>query len=401
MLSDDAIDNLMQPILDRQEKINNYVIEKIAQRVKETGKLLPSDIYKLQRLLKTGSDVKQINAEISRLTGLNVIAIKKLIKVVAASTYLDAKPFYDYRYRSFVPFRENTHLQNIVKAISKQTVDTYKNLSNSTAFMIRDPKTGKLKPTKLSKTYQTIMDEAIQASQQGIVDYNSAMRRTMQQLNDSGIKYVTYNPESGRIYSQRLDTAVRRNLLDGIRQINQGVQDEVGRQFGADGKEISVHPFSAPDHEPVQGHQFSNEEYDKLQNNEPFTDYEGKRFNAIARHIGFWNCRHFTFSIILGVAKPTYTNTQLEQFIRKNNDGIKLGNKHYTMYEVTQKMREIETNIRRCKDGVMMARTLNDKELVSKYKQKMRKYQNDYKYITKVSGLTPRPDKMRVSGYHN
>lgn len=403
MFSEDAIENLMQPIIERQEAINSFVIETIAERVKEIGKLLPSDVYKLERLLKTGSDVRKINAEIARLTGLNEQAIKKLIKKVAQDSYKDTKPYYDYRHKAFIPFYKNIELQRVVKAVEKQTLGVYKNLSNSTAFMIRDlTNPSILKPTSIAKTYQSIIDEAVQATQSGIIDYNTAMRRTMKQLIDSGIRYVEYSPESGRKYTQRLDTAVRRNILDGIRQLNQGVQDEVGKQFGADGKEISVHAFSAPDHEPIQGHQFTNEEYDKLQNSEKFTDYKGNRFDAIKRHIGFWNCRHFTFSIMLGVTKPNYTDEQLEKFKETNQKGITLSNKkHFTMYEVTQKMRELETDIRRCKEGIIAARKSGDKTLEMNYKNKMKKRQNEYNYITSLAGLKKRPDKMRVSGYHS
>jgi len=267
--------------------------------------------------------------------------------------------------------------------------------------MIRDlANPSVLKATSIAKTYQSVVDEAIQAAQSGIVDYNTAMRRTMKQLVESGLRVVSYNPESGRKYSQRLDTAVRRNILDGIRQVNQGVQDEVGRQFGADGKEITVHAFSAPDHEPVQGHQFSNEEYDKLQNNEPFTDYRGNRFDAIARPIGFWNCRHFTFSIILGVMKPTYSDEQLKQFIDKNNEGYTTSTgKHMTMYECTQYQRQLETKIRKAKDGQMAAQAAGDMSLAQEYRAKIVNLTNQYKQFSKSCGLNAHTEKMTIAGY--
>ena len=400
MLSEDAIDKLVQPIIDRQEQINNYVIMTIAKRVEEIGHLLPSDVHKLERLLKTGSDVRKINKELARLTGLNEKAIKKLIKEVAKDAYVDAKPYYDYRHKSYIPFESNTALQRVVKAIEKQTLGTYKNLSNSTGFMIRDLKNPSvLKPTSIAKTYQSIIDEAVQATQGGIIDYNTAIRRTMKQLNDSGLRYITYSPESGRKYSQRLDTAVRRNILDGIRQLNQGVQDEVGKQFGADGKELSVHQYSAPDHEPIQGHQFTNEEYDKLQDGKAFEDLQGNKFKPIERHIGTWNCRHFAWSIIAGFTKPNYTDEQLEEMKKNNAKGVKLSNgKHYSMYEVTQKMRELETAIRRCKEGINMAKITGDKQLENDYRLRMKQFRNEYKYIANLANLKERPDKMRVSG---
>ena len=97
MLSENALDNLMQPIIDRQEAINTYVVKTIAQRVKEIGTLKPSDVYKLERILKSGADVRKINKEIARLTGLNEKQIKQLIKKVAEDAYIDTKPYYDYR----------------------------------------------------------------------------------------------------------------------------------------------------------------------------------------------------------------------------------------------------------------------------------------------------------------
>lgn len=399
MLSENAIDKLMQPIIDRQEAINSYVVETIAKRVKEIGHLLPSDVYKLERLLKTGSDVKKINKEIARLTGMNEKDIRKLIKTVAENNYYDTKPYYDYRHKSFIPFEKNIPLQFVVNAIAKQTAETYMNLSNSKAlgcilYNRRNPKKKTFKP--IAKTYQDIIDEAIQASQAGVIDYNTAMRRTMRQLNDSGVRRLYW--ESG--YTQRLDTAVRRNILDGIRQVNQAVQDETGKQFGADGKEITVHMNPAPDHEDIQGHQLTNEEYDKLQNNEFFVDYNGRKFAPIKRAIGTLNCRHFTYSIILGVMKPNFTREQLDEIIKKNHKGYTAPDgKHMTMYECTQYQRQLETKVRYAKDGQIMAKESGDIELAQEYQAKVTKWMKQYKAFSEACGLPARMAKMNVEGY--
>lgn len=401
MLSEDALNKLVEPIVVRQEAISNYVIKIIAQRVEEIGHLLPSDVYRLERLLKTGNDVQKINQEIARLTGLNEQEIKKLIRDVAEDAYVDAKPYYDYRHKAYIPFDKNEELQRVITAIAKQTVDTYVNLSKSQAFMIRDLQNPSiLKPTSIAKTYQTVIDEAIQASQSGTLDYNTAMRRTLNQLVNSGIRYVEYEPESGRRYTQRLDTAVRRNVLDGIRAINQGVQDEVGKQFGADGKEITVHANSAPDHEPIQGHQFTNEEFDKLQNAEPFKDLAGTVFDAIERAIGTLNCRHFTYSIICGFTKPNYTQEQLDTMIEKNHKGFTMSNgKHMTLYECTQKQREWETKIRHAKDAQMAFKTSGDIEEALKYQAKINQYTRQYNAFSKACGLQTQKTRLTVSGY--
>ena len=401
MFSEESIDKLIEPIVQRQEAISNYAIEVIAKRVREIGEMKTSDIYKLQRLYMMGSDIRRINKELARLTGLNERSIRRLIRIVAQDAYIDTKPYYDYRERPYVPFTENIELQRAVNAIARQTAEEYINLSKARAFMIRDLKNPQvLKPTPLAKTYQAVLDEAVQAVQSGVVDYHTAMRRTMRQLNDSGIRYVQYDPESGRRYTQRLDTAVRRNLLDGVRQINQAVQDITGQQYGADGKEISVHAMSAPDHEPVQGHQFTNEEWENLQNNRRSEDVNGVKFAAFKRRIGTYNCRHFAWSIIVGFTKPNYTPEQLQEFIDKNERGYTLKNgKHLTLYECSQYQRQLETKIRRAKDGQMMAKECGDMDLARRYQTEIDLYTKRYKSFSAACGLAPQMSKATVSGY--
>lgn len=405
MLSDNALEKLLKPFIDRQENLNNYVISIIVKRINEIGHLTPSDIYKLERLLKNGADVRKINAEIARITNLQVSEVKSLIKAVAINTYLDTKPFFDYRHKPFIPFEKNTELQRRVEAISRQTEKTFKNLSKASAFMYRDRATGQLMPTSIAKTYQKVMDEAVQWTQQGAIDYKTAMRRSIENLTDSGLRRVWYDTPSGRIYTQRLDTAVRRNLLDGVRQINQGVQDITGEQFGADGKEISVHEMSAPDHEPVQGLQFTNEEYDKLQSALPFENYKAQghtqhTFAAIDRPIGAWNCRHFTFSVILGIMKPNYSEKQLQDFKKRNKEGYTFPNgKHLTMYQCTQYQREMETTIRYAKEKYLAFEDMEDKEMTDKYKARVTQLIKEYNQFSKDCNLRPDANRYYVKGY--
>ena len=403
MLTDREIEMLIQPIVSRQENINDYVIQVIAKRVKDIEGLLPSDVYKLERLLKSGQDVRKINKELSRLTKLNEYEIRKLIQSVAEDAYVDAKPYYDYMSLPFIPLEENTALRLAIEAIAEQTAETYVNLSKAQAFMIRDLKNpSKLIPTSISKTYYSVIDEAVQASQSGTMDYHAAMRRTLTQLADSGLRSVEYNTETGRRFAQRLDTAVRRNLLDGVRAINQKVQDITGEQFGADGKEITVHANSAPDHEPVQGHQFTNEEFEKLQNDEPFEDVDGEKFDAIARPIGVLNCRHFTYSIIIGLSKPNFTKAQLDKMKSDNKRGYTAPDgTHYTMYECTQRQRAYETKIREQKERQMIFEQSGDIKDAQAAQAKVTDLQKKYRAFSRACGLSIKNERTSVLVYKN
>lgn len=400
MLSDDAIENLVQPIIDRQESINAFVIELIAKRVREVGGFSPSDINRLKLLVQMGSDIRLINEELAKLTNLQVRDIKSLIKQVAIEDYIDAKPFYDYRHKSFIPYNDNKELQQLVSAIANQTADTYVNISNSSAtgFIIRDPQTPNvMRFQSIEGTYQSVIDEAVQAVRSKTVDFNTAVRRTIRQLADSGVRRISW--DSG--YTQRLDSAVRRNVLDGVHAVRQQVQDEIGRQIGANGKELSAHANSAVDHEPIQGHIFTNEEYDKLQNESSFKDVKGTVFGAIRRAIGMWNCGHWAKSIIIESYKPRYTDAQLKKFIDDNHAGYTTSTgRHFTMYECKQYQRQLETKIRYAKEHQIAFRASGDRKQAELYQSKINDLLTQYKMFSNACGLKPQMVRTRVPDYH-
>lgn len=401
MLSQDTIDNLIGPFLIRQEEMSNYVIGVIAQRLKEFDTLTPSDILKLQATLRSGADISLINKYLSTMSGLQVREIERIISTISKLHYNDAQYLYQFTNTNYIPFSNNTALQRQVAAIAKNTVNTYKNLSNAGAFMYRDPKNPKrLIPTSISQTYYKAIDEAVQAASQGVLDYATTIRRTLSGLASNGLQTVEYEAESGRRTHQRLDTAVRRNILDGIRQTNQTTQDIIGEQVGADGKEITVHANSAPDHEPIQGHQFTNTEYEKLQTQQPFQDVNGIQFDAIDRPIGIWNCRHFTYSIIVGVSKPNFSLEQLDEYKQNNAKGYTTPKgKHLTMYECTQVQRQYELKIRKAKDLYLAAQKAGDTELMNKAHADVLKYTKEYRAFSKACGLKAKNEKLRVNGY--
>ena len=394
-MTQNQIDSAIDKLINRQQKINTFVIEKIAGRVKDIGELLPSDVMSLKQLFSVSQDLNEITKEIATVTQVNQKAIKQLIEDIALSMYEESEFMYIFKDMKQLAFEENKPLQRVIKAIEKQTLGEYVNISKAQAFMIRNRRTNTFAPTPIAKAYQEVIDTAVQSTHQGVTDYQTAMRRTLQELNESGIKTVTYDTPSGKPYAQSVEAAVRRNILDGVRAINQGVQDEIGKEVGTDGKEITVHLNSAPDHEPVQGHQFTNEEFDKLQNAESFKDVNGNIFAPIERAIGTLNCRHFTYSIIVGLNKPNYTQEQLDQMIANNHKGYTLSNgKHLTLYECSQMQRQYERNIRKMKTGEKMAKEAGDEQLENHYKTKKDKLLKQYQIFSNACKLRTKPGRL-------
>ena len=234
MLNEKEIDKLIQPLINTQVKLESQVIDIIANRLKELGTILPSDVYSLTRLFKTGSDARRINKLLSKASNLSVKQIKSIIKEVAQDAYEAAKPFYDYRHKSFISFEDNFVLRDTIKAIERVTLGEYVRLSNTSAFMLRDITNPLiLRPTPVSQVYNKVIDEGIQSVVSGISTYDKVIKDTIANLTNSGITAVDYTTESGKPHRVRLDSAVRGHILNGVRN----VQQEVDRVTGDKGFE--------------------------------------------------------------------------------------------------------------------------------------------------------------------
>jgi len=401
MLSDEVIEKVTERLVNRIEQGNTYVLEQIGESIKKIGTLTPSKAQQLEQVLKYGGDYDKIVRKLAQITKLNVKDIKKIFEEVAKNDYQFAEQFYDYRGKKFIPYSQNKELQRQVNAITNVMIDEYISSTKAIGFSVRDAKGNAISQT-LEETFQDAIDKAIVSISQGKTTFDEEMYSLMKELGSSGIKKIDY--ENGR--SMRFDSYFRMLTKDSLRNLHNEEQKLFGEEFDADGVEISVHLNPAPDHELVQGRQFSNEEFDKFQNDQDAKSYDGIDFPAISdetghdrRAISQYNCYHYTFAIVLGVSKPEYSNKQLQKIIDGNNKGFEYDGKHYTMYEGQQLLRKLETEIRKQKDIQIMAKAGDNKELIAESQGNITTLTNKYKELSKASGLPTKMDRLRVSDY--
>lgn len=401
MLNEELQEKLLSVFDKRFQDYNTKVLEELGNVIKQFKDLTPSQAYKLGQQLKYNTTIKDLLDELSKISGLSVKDLKKILEKVAKENIGFADVYYKARGLETPIYSENKALQRLVSSIYSISGAEFKNIAKNTGFRLLD---GDGKPLLLDidKTYKEVISRCVVAVSQGKETYQQSMRSTLKQLSSSGVRKIEY--ESG--YSRRLDTSIRQNILDSMRQISNESQQLFGEEFDSDGVEISTHLNPSPDHY-MQGRQFSNEEYKKLQNGENAKDYQGKIWNLDHNHdssfrpISAMNCFHYIFSIVLGVSKPQYSNEELKKIIDDNEKGAELDGKHYTNYELTQIMRKLETKIREQKDLQIMARASDDKGLILQAQTKITQLTNKYKQVVKISGL---PNQLStrggVSNYH-
>lgn len=401
-MNDKQVQLIIDRLLDRVQKANDIFLNDIGKRLKQIKELKPSEAQKLIQILKYGGNYDDIVNKMVKYTNLNIKDIDKIFSSFAKRDQDFNKQFYKYRNIPFIEYEKNMPLKRQTEELANIVKNEMYNFTrtNVLGYTISD-KQGNLIFRGLRDTYNEVLDQAFLNIGQGKETFDTAMRRILKEIGQSGLKTLNY--ESGR--SLRLDSAITMHLRGRLTELHNENQKLIGDEYEADGVEISVHFNPAPDHEEAQGRQFTTNEYDKLQSDGIAKDVTGKTIDLhlsdkpTFRPIGEFNCYHYEFRIIIGVNKPLYNDKQLQEIIDNNNKGFEFEGKHYTNYEGEQLQRKLETAIREQKDIQILGRSSNDMEMVDEAQTKIAMLNNKYNKLSKESGLPTKKKRLSVSGY--
>lgn len=352
-LSDAAL-AMTQPCIDE-------LIRDVSRRIKKAGAITDTAEYQIYRAQALGESKSAIEKAVAKQLDINEEVINSLFEYVAdKSLTLD----------------ENGSL--------RQMTEGYERMSKAkTAEMLRDlwadTPEGKVLP--LQTAYKKAMDFAFRQVTTGSLDLDTAIRRAVTPLAKRGLR--TIEQKSGR--SVGIEYACRRYLMDQLGQLDDEVQQADHDALGCDGWEISAHAACAPDHEPIQGRQYSDAEYEALN-------------DSLQRRIGHLNCGHTASPIILGVSEPQYTDAQLQKFKDNNAQGITYNGRQYTLYEAGQEQSRLENGIRLIKRQILADRETDSPDL-QKHQVKLRVVQSEYRKFCKAAGLPTRTERLQVAGF--
>lgn len=364
----DAADKVSHPMTD-------YLISEIARRISEAGQLTSTAAYEIWRVQSLGMSQREIKNQLKALLEKSNSEIERLLRQSAEVGYsfdISKLPT-----ASAIPFEQNAVLQQTVAAAVKLAQDDLTNMVQTIGFIAPD---GKAYP--LTKAYKKACDFAFQQTFTGAADYTTAIRNACKTLAGLGIRTINY--DSG--VSTSLEAAVRRSVMGGLGLMQEQITRQNHDDMGADGWEISAHANSAPDHEPIQGKQYSDAAYTALN-------------DSLVRRIGTLNCGHAAFPVIIGVSQPQYTEAELRKFREDNAAGIDYQGRHYTGYEATQMQRKVERTIRAQRRRVLVDEARGDKERLQTDQIRLRRLDEEYKRFSKAANLRTQQERLEVSGF--
>ena len=422
MINEELQEKLLSVFDKRFEDYNTKVLKTLGETIKKFKNLNPKEAYSLGQQLKYNTTVKDLLGELSKISGLSVKDLKVILEKVAKENINFADVYYKSRGLETPLYSENRALQRLVNSVYKIAGEEFKNIAKSTGFRLLD-NNGKPLLLDIDKTYKEVIDRCIVAISQGKETYQQAMRSTMKQLCDRGVRRIDY----ANNYSRRIDSSVRMNILDAIREVSNQSQMLFGEEFDYNSVEVSHHSNSAPDHSnndiengkfDIDGHQFVKLNIIKeqikngMEKEITLKDIDevnhrvkckGKWYydfdyinNNLNRPVSTMSCYHYIFSIVLGVSKPQFTDKQLEEDKKKNNDGFEFEGKHYTFYDGEQLLNRIALEIRKNKDTQIMAKISGDNDLILSSQTKITQLTTKYRQVVKVSDL---PNKLATKGW--
>jgi len=367
-----ALEDVAERIFD---PVSNWLIEDIARRVSEAGQLTSTAAYQVWLAQQQGRSQREVKAKVAEL-------LEKSTDEVAALMRQAAKTGYRYDLERLataeaVAFEDNLAIQTLVQAIERQTRGDLSNLTQTIGFV---SPAGQALP--LTNAYLEAANFAFTQTATGALDYNTAVRRATAKLTDRGI--VTIDYASGM--STEMWAAVRRDVFGAMGLMQEQISKQNFADLGADGWEISAHLNSAPDHEPIQGKQYTDADYQALN-------------ASLVRRIGTLNCGHAAFPILYGISPPVYSAKELAEMRRKNADGFEYRGKHYTGYEATQKQREIERAIRRQKRRLLVDETTGDEEKYTTDAIRLRRLREEYARFSQAAGLPTQNERIQQVGF--
>ena len=370
MLSKRQLEALLKVFSARMQRVNDQYLQLMGEHLKMIGELTPSDVHRLTQLKQMRGNIRQIKRSIAKAAGASEADIEKVFEAAAESNERFMRAYYAEAAQEPIKGQmgRSEPLERILKAQLRITEQEMRNLSRTTV---------------VDSAYKNVVDIAVQAVQSGLADYKSAIRSAMAAAGKSGLR-VQYASGATR----RLDSAMRQNVLDGVRTLNNDVLRQLGKEYGADGIEISAHALCAEDHLPYQGRQFTTKQFNDIQ-------------AQLDRPFGMWNCKHTIFPIILGVSVQALDDETLKKYHRLSAEQVTIDDKTLSRYEWSQEQRRIETAVRAQKDVATLAEASGDMKAVRAAQANIYKLMDYYDKISEESGIRQEYGRMAVQRINN
>lgn len=368
MLSPDYLEHAPDEVLRLVEQAQEDILADMARRIAKVGSFTETAAWQAWRLEQLQLTREEIITRLAKLTGKTESELRRLFKAAATFGLTVDDAIYTTAGLSPTPANASPVLLQLLNAGLRQTLDTFQNLTRTTA----NTATGQ---------FERVLDRAWMQVTSGAFDAPTAIRRAIKDLAQAGMQAIRY--PTGHV--DTLEVATRRAVLTGVGKTTGEICLARAEEMGCDLMEITAHPGARPEHAEWQG---------------KIVSLSGRPGYLSLGDIGYgtgpgfkgWNCRHDWFPFYEGISESAYPREKLAEYDRQT---VEYNGKKMSYYDATQHQRGIERNIRRWKREYTMLEAAG--EDTTEAAAKLAKWRAVEKDFCKQTGL-PR-DSARIHVY--
>lgn len=364
-------------------RLETQVMQEVVERIKLSGELIPSVQYRLERLEALGVSRRNIQETIDAALKEANIKVDKAYAQAAESDTIRYQSIYKAAGKEFLPYAENRWLQEIVQVIRAQTKETLVNITGTTGFQV--DLGGRKVFTPLSEYLQRSLDAAVLGITAGTVDYNTAIKKVIDEMTMSGLRTVDY--ASG--HSDRVEVAARRAIMTGTSQMMDKMNARYAAELETDYWEVDWHGGARNtgtgyrNHQSWQGRVYSSEEMVSI--------------CGLGEALGFAgiNCYHIRFPFIPDVSVRQYTDEWLAEQNQRENAKRTYAGKEYDTYAATQYQRKLERTLRKQKQDIkLMEHADVDPDDITLAKARYQAISHTYTQFSKAMDLPQQKERL-------
>lgn len=373
---DEKIEKAIKPIVKMYSELETELLIRIAENFKIKDEFINSDYWRIQKLNEMGAFNSEVIDFIAKYTNRSRNEIKKALQSVFKDT-LDLDTL-----RS--AYKNNKIAINPTELLNSPVMMTIMNNSYN-EISNRFIQMSKLIENATRQAYLDVVEKEYLATTTGIKSYGESIRESLNELANKGIDTLDYVYEKDGLRYVRhysIESAVRREILTGARQLSGNLNVELIEETKCEYVKFSEHLDCRPTHFDWQGTIVETKKWKEI------SDY-----GSITGIYGI-NCRHYV--------EPYFGDN-------KGNDEKKLTKEECDeAYEISQNQRYLERGLRAWKRRKEMSKASGDTEMYNKSKNKVKEWSNrldtftkdndrrrDYtrEYIPKLDGALPRTHK--------
>ena len=388
-MTPEELEKLPKPLERTMSALEMSIMSEIAERIKEVAQITPVTDWSLNRLHMIGASKKRIKKMLGDTIKEAELEIDDIYEKAIRSDYIRNKEIYESVGRDYLPYEENTWMQQVVETCMRQTKDSIRpmeNLTKTTGFNV-PMGNGEKVFTPLSEYLERSLDKAMLGIMTGSKTYSQAVGDVIDEMTASGVRVVEY--ASGR--SDRIEVAARRALMTGVAQMTDKVNEKNAEELGTKYYEVDWHMGARNtgtgylNHQSWQGKVYSEEEM--------------RTVCGKGQMLGFGgiNCYHIAFPFVPGVSKRKYTDAWLEEQNRKENEKKEFKGRLYDTYGALQYQRRLERTFRKQKQDVSLLENAGaDKDDIIAAKSRLQLTNKTYKEFSEKMGLREQRERLRI-----